>query len=259
MRCGGVFAHPAFDPWTDLLANGTLPDFATLAALARARGLSGTDGRPLAFAQGSGADALTYENAIAREGLIRLRQGDVHDVFNALAWLAFPRAKVALNAVHVRDQASATGNARSRARDAATLVDESGLLLGCAEPDLVALLRRRGWREVFVERRVEATQALRPLAIGHGLLQKLQTPYRALTAHALVVPVDRAALASGDGACGSIDAAAAQQIVAPGFAPERLLAVPVAAFSGWDAEGLGERLFDDVSVFRLPRATLSGR
>ena len=254
---GGTFAHPAYAPWADLLAAGTLPGFARLAALARERGLSAANGRPLALVQGAGAGALAYENAIARDGRIRMRPDDPHDAFNALAWLAFPRAKAALNAVHVRDQAAATGNARSRARDAATLLDESGLLLGSADPELVALLRRRRWREVFVERRAAAATALHPLAIGHGLLVKLQAPYRALTAHALIVPVDAAAMARCDGGRPLIDAAAAHAIADPSFAPESLLPLPVAAFCGWDAEGLGERLFDDASVFRPPRVTLS--
>lgn len=254
MSDGGAFSHPAFAPWRSILADGRLPGLASLVALAQRQGLAGAGGRPLAFAQGACHGALAFENAIASDGLILLRPDSAHDTFNALAWLAFPRAKSALNAVHVRDQASATGNARSRARDAATLLDESGLLLGCADPEVPRLLRRRAWREIFLNPRRAIEHALLPLAIGHGLLEKLRAPYRALTAHALFVAVDAAVLARPDDACSAIDLAAARAIARLDFAPDRLVPLPVAALPGWDQEGLGARLFDDVSVFRLPRA-----
>ena len=85
------------------------PPVAALAALARSRGLALPDGRPLTFAPASGGAtaALDWERAIAATGCVRLREGSWHDAFNALAWLAFPRTKAALNAVHVAACAAA--------------------------------------------------------------------------------------------------------------------------------------------------------
>ena len=250
----GAYAHPGFAPYLEFLEGGVLPDLPALVELARVRGPCDTNVRRISFATGVCGSALAYENAIARDSVIPLRQGSDHDVFNALAWLAFPGAKAALNAVHVRDQSSAAGNRRSRARDAATLLDESGLLLGCVEPLFARLLRERAWRELFVERRAEAGRVLRPLAIGHGLLGKLRAPYRALTAHALIVAVDADVLAGTDEERARIDVAAARAIMAPDFIPLQLAPLPVAALPGWDSEELGENLFDDVSVFRPARA-----
>jgi len=60
------------------------------------------------------------------------------------------------------------------------------------------------------------------------------------------LPADPALLAA------ALDAAAAAAINAGGvaFAPEDLLALPVAALPGWDMEASGARLFDDTAVFR---------
>jgi hypothetical protein len=196
--------------------------------------------------------ALDYERRISERGEIATRDGNLHDGFNALAWLRFPRTKAALNAVHLRAAEVATGNPRGRARDAATLLDESGLLLCCGDAGMVALLRARAWRELFWERRSDVGRRMLPLVLGHGLAEKLLAPYRAITAHALVM---RSASVPG-GTEGMVweaaDADAALTIAAPEFGPGLLTPLPVAALPGWDTEDSGQRLFDDVSVFRPP-------
>jgi hypothetical protein len=87
------------------------------------------------------------------------------------------------------------------------------------------------------------------MVIGHGLAAKLLHPFRALTAKVLVVPFEPYARPAGD-ASARFDLAAAEAVAAPGFVPDCLTPLPVAALPGWSDEGLGERLFDDVSVFR---------
>jgi hypothetical protein len=244
MDLGAARAHPAFAPYGRWLADGRLPDIATLNAWARARPLALPDGRTLRFADADVRGALAYETSVAEEAVVPTRAGSTHDVQNALAWLAFPRTKTALNAVHLRAGAAATANRRDRARDAATLLDESGLLLACADPTLVSLLRAHRWRDLFVARAADVAQDMRPFVLGHGLLEKLSAPYRAITARVLVVPL------SVEDSPDAIDAAAAQAIASERLRPEALLPLPVAALPGWDTEHLGERLFDDASVFR---------
>jgi hypothetical protein len=215
-------------------------------------------GVPLAFvAPQSRQRALDYERAIAHRGEIATREGNLHDAFNALAWLRFPRAKAALNAVHARAVDAPTANARNRARDAATLLDESGLLLACTGADLEARLRARAWRELFWVRRDEVAVALRPQVLGHGLAVKLMAPYRALTAHALVLNVSRTRFTPASPVAEAeevaiLDAQASAVIASAGFGPHMLAPLPVAALPGWDMEYLDERLFDDLSVFRPP-------
>jgi hypothetical protein len=262
----GNCPHPGLAPYARWLTAGRCPDLPTLNGLARERGLALPDGRPLVFvAPPSRLRALDYERAIAGRGVIATRTGNLHDAFNALAWIRFPRTKAALNAVHVRAAGAATGNARNRARNAATLLDESGLLLCCIDAGLVALLRARAWRELFWERRDAVVRSMRPLILGHGLAEKLLSPYRALTASVLIIEAAPALAVAASGAyeVGSaagmdavetevVDAEAAALIAASGFGPDRLTPLPVAALPGWDTEGKGEDLFDDLSVFRPP-------
>ena len=205
------------------------------------------DGRPRRFvvAPSWRRAAADYERRIARDGAIETREGNPHDVANALAWLRFPRTKAALNAVHVRDADATVANVRSRARDAATLVDESGLVFACADAGLTALLRARRWRDLFWTRRDAVAARAFPVVIGHGLLEKLREPYRALTAQALIVDV-----AETLHAMERVDTAAAALVAAAEFAPEQLTPLPLAALPGWDCERLGERLFADRTVFR---------
>jgi hypothetical protein len=243
-----AFAHPAFAPYTRWRWPDGGPSPALLAAWAREAALALPDGRALRFAAVPTTSALEYESSVARDAVVPTRPDDLHDACNALAWLAFPRAKAALNAVHVRAGAAPTGNGRDRARDAATLLDESGLLLACADASLVALLHAHRWRELFVARADDVVRHVRPFAIGHGLLAKLLRPYRALTAHVLVLP-----LAADRAMAPEVDAAAAAAIAGAGFHAAQFATLPVAALPGWDGEGLGERLFDDASVFRPPR------
>jgi hypothetical protein len=245
-------AHPGLAPYARWLGVGRCPNLAQLNGLAREHALALPDGRPLAFvAARTGLRALEYERAIANRGEIATREGNLHDAFNAFAWLLLPRTKAALNAVHGRSAEAGTANARNRARDAATLLDESGLLLGCTDAGLVALLRERAWRELFWTRRDDVVRGMHPRVLGHGLAEKLLSPYRALTAHVLMLDMPPAPAAAGAGDA-TLDAMAAAMIAAPGFDTDRLTPLPVAALPGWDAEGLGGTLFDDVSVFRPP-------
>jgi hypothetical protein len=243
-------AHPAFAPYRAWLGDGAQPpSLDALDALACARG-GAVHGRPIAFRDVASHGALDYERRIAATGVIATRRGSWHDAFNALAWIAWPRAKAALNALHVRRGAHATANRRDRARDAATLLDESGLLVACADPSFATLLRAHAWRELFAAPNAAAARAV-VVAFGHGLLDRLREPYAALTGRALVLPAGADPDALHDPA--ALDAAAARAVADAAFGPETLLPLPVAALPGWDAERRGPERFDDVQVFRPAR------
>jgi hypothetical protein len=243
--------HPGLAPFAPWLAGFRDAGQDTLNALARERSLALPDGRPLVFVEARGRQrALDYERAIAQRGEIATRTGSDHDVLNAFAWLAFPRVKAALNALHVAGAAVAPPATRSRVRDAATLLDESGLVLACADAGMVALLREHAWRTLFWTRRDEVARRMRPMVVGHGLAAKLLQPFRAITAKVLVVPVEPSTLPQDSTALAALDRAAAAAVAAAGFSPQCLTPLPVAALPGWSDERLGERLFDDTSVFR---------
>lgn len=245
-----VWRHPAFAPWRQWLAGG-MPTLAQLDGWARDEALTLGNGMPLRFVTGAPASALDYERAIAQRGEIGLRPGNWHDVFNAMVWLALPRTKCALNARHVAKAAgTAAPHARTRTRDAATLLDESGLLLACADDTLIELLRRHAWRELFVDARARVEAAFVPMVVGHGLLDKLRAPFRGITAQVLIVPRETVRVALDAASIAGLDEMAAACIEAPTWHPATLTPLPVAGLPGWDTEALGARLFDDGSVFR---------
>lgn len=229
-----------------------VPNVQTLNRVAGEKRLTLPTGAPLRFgaAPRLRSSALDYERRIA-DGVIEVRERNTHDFANALVWLAFPRLKAALNAVHVREGRAATANGRSRARDAATLLDEAGLLFACVDRELVDLLRAWRWRELFWYRRDVVIARVRAIVVGHGLLDKLRAPYRALTAQALVIDV--AATGDDETTMDRYDAAAAQSIGDPQFGPHWITPLPLAALPGWDTENIGEHLFDDRTVFRTKR------
>ncbi len=251
-------AHPAFAPyarWWIPLRGGDLPAPVEFDGWAREASLTLPDGRPLSFrpAPSGRTSALEYERRIAATGEVPTRAGSLHDACNALAWLAFPRTKAALNAIHAGATVADTGNGRDRRRDAATLLDESGMIVACADAELLGLWRAHRWRTAFWDRRATVAKQMRAVAIGHGLLAKLVAPFRSVTARVLVTALDGAALPADPALlAAALDAAAAATIDASGvaFAPEDLLALPVAALPGWDTEVRGARLFDDTAVFR---------
>jgi hypothetical protein len=255
---GAAFSHPAFAPfarWWTPRRGAVVPDPASFSGWAREAGLRLPGGRGLSFPPSPAIrpSALEYERRIAATGEVATRPGSLHDACNALAWLAFPQIKGALNAIHVAATGSGTANGRDRRRDAATLLDESGMIVACVDAGLVDLWRTHRWRAAFWDRRSDVVDRLRAVAVGHGLLAKLVAPFRGITARVLLLPLDGAVLPTVPSRlAGALDRAAAAWIGAraAAFAPEDLLPLPVAALPGWDAEGQGARLFDDAAVFR---------
>jgi len=256
----GASAHPAFAPyarWWVPRRGAVPPAPVELDGWARAANLTLPDGQLVSFrpAPSATSPALAYERRIATTGEVATRPGNLHDACNALAWLAFPRTKAALNAIHAAAGVADTGNGRDRRRDAATLLDESGMIVACADAELHELWRTHQWRAAFWARRIAVAERMRAVVIGHGLLAKLVAPFRGITAKVLVLALDGAALpADPELAAAVLDNGAAAAIDAGRltFAPEDLLALPVAALPGWDMEASGARLFDDTAVFRPP-------
>jgi hypothetical protein len=214
-----------------------------LGEIARARSIVSGAGAPIEFAPADVAGATPYEVFIARTGQVPTRDNQ-HDLFNALIWLTYPRLKAALNARQAAEIArSGVGPARGAARDAATLIDESALLV-CAAPDLLAALRDHDWQRLLVAGRPRWGRDIAALPFGHALLEKLVGPFKAITA--CVVPLPAAA---------DPDAAGAAFVARPDLAPALLPHLPVMGIPGWCAENADPRFYDDPRVFRPRRTT----
>ena len=94
------------------------------------------------------------------------------------------------------------------------------------------------------------------MVVGHGLLDKLRSPFRAITAKVLVIAFAPGATAGPPGGFRRERRAGAPLVAGEAFRPSHAGAAALAAVPGWDAERLGERLFDDVSVCSTEDATL---
>ena len=173
-------------------------DIALLNRFAAERVLRTEDGLPLRFVDAGQAPLGAYELVIRDTGAVPTRvqgAGMLHDWFNALAWLAFPRIKARLNRLHSDAVAAAAGASanqgrRGALRDAATVFDESGALFVCRDASLLASLRRRDWHGLFVDGRARFADAATVCVVGHGVCEKLLAPYKALCAHAWIVELE---------------------------------------------------------------------
>lgn len=251
-------ASPPFATVAPLLARlpaRTFPTVEHLNALARERGLRSGGGAPIEFVH-AGA-ARDYEVTIYREGRVPTRPGNWHDLFNALAWLTFPRTKATLNRLHyeaiVRSPAP---RLRGTARDVLTLFDEGGVIVACAEPELAALLAAFQWKQLFWWRRDEVRSAMRFLVFGHAIHEQALAPYKGVTAKALVAPVGAAALAAPPEALlARLDAHAAAHFTRPeALASTRSLhPLPVLGIPGWTSANEDPAFYDDPAVFRSGR------
>lgn len=157
-----------------------------------------------------------YETCIYETGNIPTRN-NLHDFFNALIWLSFPFTKAILNQ-HQAQIIALHGSSRSgqRTRDLVTVFDENGLILLNYEAEAAQLpqankdsaqaalmnikpmrtsltdaLTQTNWPEIFLNQRAQWGTDCHPIIFGHALLEKLVTPFKAITAHSLVLPMPR--------------------------------------------------------------------
>lgn len=237
------WAQPWFAPWR-------VPGESVAAAVASGtpqhEALNAAGAAPVRFVPQEQLPAgSAYEQFIFDTRQCPVRPG-LHDFFNGLVWLRFPRAKAALNRLQAQEIARAgVGARRGPVRDAITVFDENGALLAAPPPLWEALLARE-WRRLFVELRPLWAGA-RLLVFGHALLEQLAVPRKPLTAHVWRAP---AALDPGADA----DAWLAAQCTGEQLAGKPFTPLPVLGVPGWWAANENFSFYDDSFVFR-PRKT----
>lgn len=246
------FAHPAFTPYRELVVELALPrGLPTLEALnasAAARDIRNAAGWPLRFVESSGRlSARAYETAILQTGAVPTRSTTWHDVLNALVWLRFPQFKGALNAAHGAAIAAEDGAVRGPARDALTVLDESGVWVASRSPALPQLLRERAWHALFWEARAEVERDMAFIVVGHALLEKALTPYPAMTGKCLVLNAET--LDANPLDADALDATAAREL-AQIARPRALPPLPVQGIPGWDPANASAGYYANVEIFR---------
>jgi len=249
------WSHPAFAPLAEVGAaminaiqrGADLRD--ALNTHLATRAICTSAGHSLRFIPQDALPAGTaYEAHIAATGEVPTRD-NLHDFFNALIWLCWPRAKAALNARQARAiTQDGIGAARGTVRDAATLFDENALIFLHTDDASERSLTSFDWRGLFVEGRAAWNASCAVLPFGHALLEKLVTPYKSITAHAWSVrvatlPADRAWL----------DDALADTLLNIELTPRDFRPLPVMGIPGWCAANEDAGFYSDATVFRPGR------
>ncbi len=207
-------------------------------------------GRPLRFVaprEHTDRERRYYEMHIAETGEVETRAGNWHDLFNALVWITFPRAKAAINAQHaaiLEERGEAEAKRRGPHRDALTLFDEGGVIVASDDSSVAKRIVDFEWKELFWRRRAELAANARFFTFGHALYEKALEPYIGIVAKTLFIP-----FAAG--------ASSADELLAMHFAdranfpsPKAMAPMPVLGVPGWDPRYAAEAFYDDRSHFR---------
>jgi len=250
------FTHPVFDPLRpslERLAGEDWPDWARLDRLAAELGVAPctASGHAVRFVP-PGAESASYELRVFRTGTVHTRPCNWHDLFNALAWIAYPHAKAAINALHAA-RIPLEGKQRSPLRDMLTLIDEGGVIVACDDAALVELARGFCWRELFWERRARVVAGMRFLVIGHAVMEMALAPWPGITCKAMFIEVGRAELeGSPEALRAALDLRAAEwfETHAREATPRALAPLPVFGYPGWLPQSAHAEFYDDARYFR---------
>lgn len=248
-------SHPAFAVFEEavrarLAAHARFPESHELERLAR--GIPNAS--PLWFdfaAQDQRAlDAAGgYDPAIAVSSRIPTRAGSYHDLLGALVWLHFPATKTALH----RIQLAARPGARAPRENAATLCDESAVLVISREPEIFESLAALDWVDVFWTRRAALAETTRFLGFGHGLLDALRAPHPQLMGKALCVRVSAEQWRLSPSELRMyLDSALAERLSSFLSEPARLAPLPVLGVPGWAAQQ-SLAFYQDTRYFQTAR------
>ena len=224
--------HPIFDSVRFQLEQ--LQDF-SLAGLNRQAETSGIcteGGKPIRFVPPAASDPY-YEIHVFETGRIQTRPDNKHDLFNALAWLSFPRTKARINAMHAAE-IPREEKKRGRLRDMLTIFDEGGAIV-VGNDAIEDFVRQAKWRELFVDRQRD----FRILVIGHAVLEQALAPHPGITCKVIFADPAR-----------DLDVQAAHWLGSVGKTPRDLPPLPVFGYPGW-FKGAGEAAFySDERYFR---------
>lgn len=225
--------------------------------LADSRQLLNHRGLPVRFIpQSELPEDAGYEAHISGTAQVPTRD-NLHDFFNALAWLRFPRIKQALNALHARsfDEPVRKGT-RGRQRDAATLFDENAVLFVSSSGKLLDALREHRWQQVLLRDPREFASDCHVMLFGHALLEKLVTPYKSLTGHVWTVQVESDWWMNDEEMRRADIDRRVSESISRGFTSADFCHLPVLGVPGW-WPGQDAAFYEDSSVFRPKRVLRS--
>jgi Protein of unknown function (DUF3025) len=195
-----------------------------------------------------------YENRIYLTGEVPTRQENWHDFFNALVWLIFPRAKAALNHIHFQSlyyNSQNKNEKRGPLRDAATLFDESGVIVLSSRPEWIALLRQHEWKTVFWQHRAPVLASMRFILFGHALYEKMLNPYAGITGKGVFFEVEEAFLQKPQAdQLRMIDRWLADFLLHTLSFTTDFSPIPILGYPGWTDDNANSDYYDNQHYFR---------
>ena len=256
---------PAFSPLRTIasrLRQNGWPDLKMLNDIADAHcshavNANGERIRFVAQSERSGRFEDGFEPRTFLRGEVMVRESNWHDLFNALVWMTFPATKAAINQRHYESLKVQTGRQRSAVGDALTMFDEDGMVVLSDKPELLDLLRRFRWKQLFWGSREAVRARMRFVPIGHALYEKSLNPFIGMTAKSVLLHVPRGVLNLADRALND----AIDQRVAAYVRDTRnlvrgksLAPLPVLGIPGWWPGNESADFYDDTSYFRSGRS-----
>lgn len=231
--------YPWYAPWQDI---GMQVERLVALGLPLCDALNHVGGAPVRFVPHDQLPlTMSYEQYISDTGTCPTRPG-LHDFFNGLCWMQFPATKKRLHQLQAQCIASdGIRPVRGALRDALTLFDENAAFLHAPQPLWDALVAKQ-WHLLFGSMRPLWREA-RLILFGHALLEKLQTPRKAITAH--VYRVMPAAVSPGD-----MDAWVAANLNDEHLARKPFAHLPMLGVPGWWPANSEPGFYDDPAVFR---------
>ena len=208
---------------------------------------SNRNGRPIRFVPATELPGLDYERHIFETGQVSTRENNWHDLFNALVWCRLPELKATMNSLHFEHLQYDREGRRGKLRDALTLLDESGVIVSGSDIGALNALARRDWSSAFVTHRESWGTQLQVLVCGHAILEKLMQPYKAITAHALLIHTPAPHSAE------ELDQLLGSSLAKRRWleSPAGLSPLPLAGIPGWWASCAQDDVFYlDTAVFR---------
>jgi len=178
-------------------------------------------------------------------------------LFNALVWMTFPATKAAINGRHYESLKTQSGARRSPVGDALTMFDEDGTVVLSADMELLELLRRFRWKELFWKRRDAVRAGMGFLLFGHAMYEKALDPFVGMTAKSILLHVPRATLSLENNALNeAVDRRVAAYVRNSNkLRRGRSLApLPILGIPGWWPHNQTGSFYDDTSYFRSGRS-----
>jgi Protein of unknown function (DUF3025) len=246
-----VFSRPPLSEWSDYdawLRGERWPAVEEL----NARRSSKMAARFVAQTRILEAENLHYELRIAQRGEISTREGNWHDLLNAMIWLRYSELKYALNWRQVDEIGVAGPKARTRAQCALTHFDEAGVIVAIRDLQLLELWDSHDWHSLFRrERDAWRNGDIRVAVVGHALLEHALKPEQLVVGKAIVV-FDNS---------NSVAIEHVIQRVASGIRdrtllldPQELRPLPLSGIPGWHPENESETFYLSADCFRPLRA-----